>query len=135
MSTNCNCQNPKSGGTKCPPQHIALCIRGVDRECYGECIPIPREYRQVSENFTYWMQNEVNQKVQEHISDNSNLYRQLSNFNETLHSLEKENYLDKLPKGFSKFRNSNDDEISVQYSFSFEDTIDPLDSGQMLQMQ
>lgn len=124
MSTNCNCQNPKSGGTKCPPQHIALCIRGVDRECYGECIPIPEEYTQFSDQFTYWVENQIKERVKEHIYENPNLYSGLSHFREFSHSMEKEHYSDKLPKGHSKFRNSDDDEIGVNYSFSFKDNID-----------
>lgn len=132
MSKECNCLNPKGGGTTCPPQHIALCIRGKDRQCYGECISIPEKFGSFSESFTAWAKNTVKVKVEEHISKNSNIYLK-PNFKETLHTLEKEEIMDTLPKGISKFRNDTNDEISVQYSFSFADDIDPNEGDKVIQ--
>ncbi|CAM1348722.1 hypothetical protein [Tenacibaculum halocynthiae] len=135
MSSKCKCLNPEKGGTKCPTQHIALCIRGKDRECYGECIPIPSEYNHISDRFTFWAQNEVSERVNEHILSNKKLYKDFPNFKERFNEFKKEGHRDIHPKGFAKFSNEINDEIRVQYSFSFEDRINPLEGGQKLQMQ
>ncbi|MAT90266.1 MAG: hypothetical protein CMC35_06195 [Flavobacteriaceae bacterium] len=133
MSKECNCIKPKGGGTTCPSQHIALCIRGKDRQCYGECIPIPQKFRSFSESFTFWAKNIVKEKVNEHISKNSNIYFDTKDFKEISHNLEREEVFDSLPKGISKFKNEFDDEISVQYSFSFADNIEPTGGERNLQ--
>lgn len=133
MSKECNCISPKGGGTTCPPQHIALCIRGKDRQCYGECIPIPEKFSSFSEIFTVWAKNTVRVKVAEHISKNSNIYLDSQDFKEISHTLKKEKIFDPLPKGVSKFRNDSNDEISVQYSFSFVDDIDPIEGTKVIQ--
>jgi hypothetical protein len=55
MSSQCRCINPDGGGTVCPPQHIALCIRGADMQCYGECTPIPALFDSITRDFAEWV--------------------------------------------------------------------------------
>ncbi len=64
----CKCLKPEGGGTKCPPQHIALCIRGKDKECYGECIPIPNTFRFETVKFKEWMTDSIQQQISDYIS-------------------------------------------------------------------
>lgn len=68
-NSECRCL-PDGGGTKCPPQHIAMCIKGTDRHCYGECIPIPLSYSFASSEFLYWMDNSIMKNFGEYIKRN-----------------------------------------------------------------
>lgn len=63
MGSECKCINPDGGGTKCPPQHVAICIRGKDKECYGECLSIPGVYYVDSPTFKLWLENSINEVV------------------------------------------------------------------------
>lgn len=68
-NSECKCLKPEGGGTKCPPQHIALCIRGKDKECYGECIPIPNAYRFDTFRFKQWMFDSIENQIGEYVSN------------------------------------------------------------------
>ena len=67
MSTACKCTNPDGGGTKCPSQHIAVCIRERDGHCYGECVPIPDRYDHITFDFSQWLTRELNRAIREFI--------------------------------------------------------------------
>lgn len=128
MSSSCKCQNPEKGGTKCPTQHIALCIRGKDRECYGECILIPKEFGKVSQNFTRWSENIIKEKVVDHMKDLVEDYKAFGSKENLVNNLRSEsqpnfqNY-----SGRIKYSTSNFDKISVNFSFSFEEKDDPTE--------
>ncbi len=62
----CKCIKPDGGGTSCPEQCIALCVRGRDRECQGKCIPIPREFIGASFQFTSWMDKKIKAEMKEY---------------------------------------------------------------------
>lgn len=124
-ASECKCLNPEQGGTKCPVQHVALCIRGKDRECYGECIPIPSSYRSISNEFKLWIQSVVNEKVNEHISEKPHLYRRAPNFREMHDTLRTEELADFSPKHFI-YRNEIGEVIRAYFVFTFDDTIEPL---------
>lgn len=72
MSNECKCTHPDGGGMKCPSQHLAVCIRGRDKECYGDCIPIPSNYKIQTSDFSLWLIEMITQSVdqyaQEHYS-------------------------------------------------------------------
>ena len=120
MSSQCNCIHPEGGGTICPIQHLAICIRGKDRECYGECIPIPREFNPFSYEFDSWANDIIRTKVEDHISNNLDYFQDPNGFELPSTPM---NYRDfGSQKGVfsvrSRFRR---DVINVQYSFSFDD--------------
>ena len=73
MGTACNCMNPTGGGTKCPNQHVAICIRERDGECYGECIPIPGKYYSTGEMFRSWLQFEITSALKDFIEQKTSL--------------------------------------------------------------
>lgn len=70
MSNECKCTHPDGGGTECPLQHVALCIRGKDRECYGTCIPIPGSYSFPTSGFGNWLDNIIDQSVNDYARAN-----------------------------------------------------------------
>tara|TARA_Y100000815_G_C13110624_1_gene412983 strand:- start:60 stop:464 length:405 start_codon:yes stop_codon:yes gene_type:complete len=128
MTSKCKCLNPEKGGTKCPTQHIALCIRGKDRECYGECIPIPNKFEKISQNFTQWSENTIKERVAEHMKDLTEQYKAFGSKEYLVNQLRSENELDfQNYSGRMKFSTSNFDEINVNYSFSFEEKDDPTE--------
>lgn len=132
MSTNCKCLNPEGGGTKCPTQHIALCIRGKDRECHGECIPIPNEFKNTSESFAFWSESVIKEKVVEHIKEFEDDYKAfgskeyVSNMLRTIKISDFQGFSGRL-----KYTTTEQDSIEVSFSFSFEENIDP-NENQML---
>lgn len=65
--SSCKCLNPDGGGTTCPAQHIAICTRWKDGECYGECIPIPKRYSFVSNELKKWIEHIVEANVLSHV--------------------------------------------------------------------
>ncbi|XOV94427.1 MAG: hypothetical protein ACFHWX_06920 [Bacteroidota bacterium] len=120
MSANCKCLNPKGGGTKCPEQHIALCIRGKDRECHGECIQIPDEFTEVSDKFSSWSENTIQEKVVEHMKEFENDYHAFGSRESISNMLRTESK--QRDQGFSgkfEYSTSQFDRIVVNYSFSF----------------
>lgn len=117
----CKCLKPEGGGTKCPPQHIALCIRGKDKECYGECIPIPNKYRIESYDFKDWLLDNLESKVGEYVSNNlPNAFPYQST---GINKISESN----LSKGGTLTFSSNLGNIYVRYSFEFKD--DDLNYG------
>src|SRR5687768_7527130 len=72
MRNECKCTNPDGGGTKCPPQHLAVCIRAKDKECYGECVPIPTDYYEDTRDFNQWLGHQVEDVVVDYVSTNFN---------------------------------------------------------------
>ena len=73
MSTECRCTNPDGGGTKCPSHHLAICIRELDGQCYGECIPIPSYFQIVNPHFFQWLEEEVNKAAREFVDIRTSL--------------------------------------------------------------
>lgn len=112
MSNECKCINPDGGGTKCPVQHIALCIRGNDQQCYGECLPIPGDYSQQTPNFNQWLQDSIYHSVNEYAEDN---YAQRFPYR----SLEVQSSAEEPSGGRMTFRFDNY-VIYVKYSFQFD---------------
>jgi hypothetical protein len=113
MSNECKCLNPDGGGTKCPPQHVALCIRGRDRECYGECVPIPINYsRPNSSQFIDWLNDSIRSKVLTYLENNYEDYAKSFNYN----VLEKVGEDTSNNGGVLSFQ-SNVGIIRVRYSF------------------
>jgi len=66
MSTICNCSSSNGGGTKCPDQNIAICVQGKDGRCYGECIPIPSQFKHDSNHFQVWLKQVIQQESYRH---------------------------------------------------------------------
>lgn len=125
MSTQCKCLNPEKGGTKCPEQHLALCIRGKDRECYGECIPIPSDYKKVSERFTAWSEIAIKERVIQHMVDFKEEYRAFESPERLSESLKTTSDLDfSNLSGILEYRTLNFDEIKVNFKFSFSQDLD-----------
>src|SRR5690554_4855603 len=126
MSANCKCLKPEGGGTKCPTQHIALCIRGKDRECYGECIPIPDDFRKVSKQFTYWSENQIREKVVEYMKEFARDYKAFGPKDQVSRMLRKETEFDfQNLSGRQIYSTRENDRIVVTFSFSFEENADP----------
>jgi len=71
MSSVCRCLRPDGGGTKCPSQHVAVCIRESDGECYGECIAIPGNYQSIDPRFTQWLNQQLTDAVREFVYKNT----------------------------------------------------------------
>ena len=65
MSNECRCTNPDGGRHKCPPQHIAICIRDNGGECNGECSPIPGNFQFENNDFGKWLQDNIYEVVNE----------------------------------------------------------------------
>lgn len=126
MATKCKCKSTDSGGTKCPDRHLALCITGKDRKCYGECIPIPNEYAQFSEYFQQWSLDEVNKSIANHLSKNAQLYSYDTDYKEDP-SKSKIDFEREEIHMRRVYKNSDNDEIIVNYSVNFDDRINPLD--------
>jgi len=95
MSTECKCTNPDGGGTKCPSQHIAVCIRERDGQCYGECVPIPEKYGYVSDRFTQWLEREINHAAREFVNKKTDLNISLFS-NQSIKTHEISNYTGQL---------------------------------------
>ncbi|SOD81067.1 hypothetical protein [Spirosoma fluviale] len=79
-SIKCKCTHPDGGGTTCPPRHVAICIRGKDKQCYGECKPIPIEYNSVTFQFQKWLSDDIRKAVIEYIEDNYPINKDLMSF-------------------------------------------------------
>lgn len=120
----CKCLKPDGGGTKCPPQHIALCIRGKDKECYGECITVPNKFRSESYQFTDWLKDEIENKVAEYVSNN---FFHVHTYESKRIEKINESVFDKV--GTVTFRSSLGD-IHVRYSFEFKGDDLDLDFSQ-----
>lgn len=118
MSKECTCTNPNGGGTKCPVQHVAICIRGKDNECYGECVPIPTNYSFITSRFNLWLQSRIENVVGIYASEN---YPDLMRFSPLTISSQS-NLLD---GGKITFRLDNTS-IHVRFSYEFRNDIEPL---------
>jgi hypothetical protein len=117
----CKCTNPDGGGTKCPIQHVAVCIRGKDRECYGECVPIPENYSTTTNNFNRWLSEKVKEVVLDYATQNYAII-----FNAFLEQMSKS---DRDQGGKITFRFGNV-LIYTQFSYEFKNDIEPL-GGQL----
>jgi len=118
MSKECKCTNPDGGGTKCPVQHVAICIRGKDKECYGECVPIPTNYTSTTSRFNQWLQNSVEDVVRIYAGENYPNSIRLSPLTISTQS-------DLLDGGKITFRIDNIN-IYVRFSYEFRNDIEPL---------
>jgi len=118
MSKECKCTNPDGGGTKCPVQHVAICIRGKDKECYGECVPIPTSYTSATNRFNQWLQNSVEDAVRTYVTENYSSSMRFSPLTISSQS-------DLLDGGKITFRI---DTISIhaKFSYEFRNDIEPL---------
>lgn len=68
-SNECRCSGASGGSTKCPENHLAICVRGRDRECYGQCIPIPNQYDHKSESFYQWLSLKLKATTLSHFTE------------------------------------------------------------------
>ncbi len=118
MSKECKCTNPDGGGTKCPIQHVALCIRGKDKECYGECVLIPNSFYTATDNFNSWLLNKVEEVVFDYASENYKNQRIDFSLEQILKS-------DRIQGGKITFRVDNI-LIYVQFSYEFKNDNEPL---------
>ena len=119
MRNECKCTNPDGGGTKCPTQHVAICIRGKDKQCYGECVSIPHSYRVATSDFKQWLVDEIEGAVRQYA---------VENYADNLGPLSiiRITQADRPSGGGMTFRIEGGITISVQYSYSFRNNIDPL---------
>lgn len=118
MSKECKCTNPDGGGTKCPVQHVAICIRGKDKECYGECVAIPTNYTSTTRGFNQWLQNSIKDVVGIYADEN---YPDTIRFSPLTISTQS----DLLDGGRIIFRVGNIN-IHVRFSYEFRNDIEPL---------
>jgi len=118
MSNECRCTNPDGGGTKCPDQHVAICIRGRDRECYGSCVKIPGYYSNTSGEFNRWLQVNIEGEVVVYAIQNYS--REMEIFRLEISSQSE------LRDGGKITFQIGDVRIYVKFSFQFRNDSEPL---------
>lgn len=125
MGKECKCTNPDGGGTKCPVQHLALCIRGKDMECYGECIPIPNSYHRATNMFHQWLSENIENATELYVRKNFSFYDERIFINRAAES-------NTLEGGKVIFDVNNQLRIYVQFEYEFRNNINPLDEQRMV---
>ncbi|MGO4294413.1 hypothetical protein [Chitinophaga sp. RAB17] len=118
MSNECKCTHPDGGGAKCPVQHVALCIRGKDMQCYGECVPIPGSYSFETSGFNRWLDDIINQSVNDYAR--ANYGEKTSQFGVTRLSDSSA-----LQDGRITFQ-LDTIKIHIRFSYEFRNNIEPL---------
>lgn len=119
MSNECKCTNPDGGGTRCPAQHLAVCIRGKDKECYGRCVPIPSNHSFATRGFKQWLDISIEEAVREYA---------LNNYRRDM----EDSYLDRVTGsdstqgGNMTFHLGGNIRIYVQFSYEFSNDVNPL---------
>lgn len=110
MSNECKCLKPEST-TRCPVQHVAICIKGKNRQCQGECVPIPEGYRETSDSFNDWLSEKVDELVREYAfkDEKTSLY----------FDLERKAGSDDRQARTVMFQAENIGEIQVRYAYEF----------------
>lgn len=110
MSNECKCLKPEST-TRCPVQHVAVCIKGKNRQCHGECVPIPLNYREANDSFNDWLTDKVDELVREYAFKDDETARALG--------LERGIASGDQKSGALMFRAENVGEIQVRYAYEF----------------